>query len=475
MKNLTRIILSLLLVMAILMPSKTQAQAEKTFAAGTETRKTGPERTGPESTVAARHIIICLDGVGISTINRMRAEGRFKMFRRPSYMISTFPSLTNLAMSEILEPAGARHTAGYEDNYFDLDQNRMRGGVFDRLRSSSFIRGTFRELFDYHPSAIKSGLGYAAPPLTTYLEALSDLLRLRQKAKQTRQPVFLAYTGATDSLAHLGGERMLRSFLKQLDETVKEIVRESAGPVTLTIFSDHGNHFRKYRRVAIKSPLGRAGFKLEQRIKDERSVVLPQFGLVGSAVLYTNEANERRLAETLAGIAGVDFATYEKGGVVYLIGPEGEATIEKRVERYRYKTLKGDPLALLPIMQSLSASGKMDADGFIADADWFAATRDGARPDAVRRIFLGTSAGVGNRASVIVNLLDGYYTGSSMLDVFAFLQATHGNLGQDQSYGFVMSTSLNLPLYIRAADVWKAMGHPQLRKGISQKMNAAAQ
>ena len=57
-----------------------------------------------------RHIIICVDGVGISTISKMRAEGRFRRFQSPSHMISTFPSLTNPAFSEILGPAGARPT-----------------------------------------------------------------------------------------------------------------------------------------------------------------------------------------------------------------------------------------------------------------------------------------------------------------------------------------------------------------------------
>src|SRR5215467_9347584 len=112
-----------------------------------------------------RHLIICIDGVGFSTMSKMRAQGRFKIFNPPSRMISTFPSLTNAALSKILEPAGARMTGGYEDNFFDTEANRMRGGILDRFRSQRFIHGTFRELFDYHPSAFKSGLGYLAPPL----------------------------------------------------------------------------------------------------------------------------------------------------------------------------------------------------------------------------------------------------------------------------------------------------------------------
>jgi hypothetical protein len=399
----------------------------------------------------------------------MRAEGQFKTFRSPSRMISTFPSLTNAALSKILEPAGARMSGGYEDNFFDTEANRMRGGILDRFRSGHFIRGTFRELFDYHPSAIKSGLGYAAPPLSTYLESLSDLIRLRQKARSGHQPVFFAYTGATDSLAHVGGETLLRDFLERLDETVEDIVRDSKIPVTVTIFSDHGNHFRKYRRVALKEPLRQAGFKLEKRIKDDQSVVLPQFGLVGSGVLFTRDKNEKRLANVLATLEGIDFVTYERNGVVYVANRRGEATIEKRADEYSYLATKGDPLDLSSITQT--TNGRNGTDGFIKDEDWFAMTRAGARPDVVRRIFEGATQGVLNRANVIVNLEDGYYTGSSLLDTFTVLQATHGNIGQAQSYGFVMSTTRELPPYIRAADLWGTLGSAQLRRSPKRKGN----
>ncbi len=414
--------------------------------------------------VEGRHIIICVDGVGFSTIQKMRAEGRFKSFGEPSRMISPFPTLTNLSMSDILEPAGATETPGYEDSYFDSARNKLRGGIFDRLRGDRFVKGTFRELFDYHPSAIKSGLGYAAPPVSTYFEAMSDLFRLRQKARSARGPVFFAYTGATDSLAHLGGEAMLRSFMSKLDESIEALIRESKVPVTVTIFSDHGNHFRKYKRVDMKGPLRRAGFKFGKGLKDARSVVFPQFGLIGCALLFTKEENERRLASAAARIEGVEFATFEKEGVVYVLGGGTEATIEKKGERYRYRAPLGDPLGLAPLLSDFSKRGKADAEGFVADSDWFDATRDAQMPDAVRRLYMGARGEVGNPANVVVSFKDGYYSGSATLDIFAILRATHGNLGREQSNGFVLSTRPGLRPFIRAEDVWREIGSPQLRK-----------
>lgn len=414
-----------------------------------------------------RHLIICVDGVAFATIEEMRAEGRFRHFRAPSRMVAPFPSLTNLALGEILKPAGAVEPPGYEDNYFDTAKNKMRGGLLDRFRGGRFIKGTFRELFDYHPSAVKSGLGYVAPPASTYLESLTDIVRLKQKFRASRAPVFFAYTGASDSLAHLGGERLLKSFLTRLDETVKDLVRDGGGGggrVEVTIFSDHGNDFKGYRRVSLKSALRKADFKVDDKIKNGRSVVLPQFGLVGCAVMWTQESNEARLATVASRVRGVDFAAYEKDGVVFVLDEEGSATLERRGERFRYRATHGDPLELSTIIESLRGLGKVDAENFIADEDWFAATIEGARPDVVRRVFEGVSERVPHRASVLVNLADGYYTGSASLDVFAFLQATHGNLGARQSFGFVLSNARDLPPHLRARDVWRAIGSPVLRK-----------
>ncbi len=419
-----------------------------------------------------RHLIICIDGVGFITIERMRAEGRFKLFHLPAQMIAPFPTLTDVSLSEILRPVGAGEPAGYEDSYYDVASNRMRGGMADRFRQDRFIQGTYRDLFDYHPSALKSGvMGYVAPPLSTYLAAVADLARLRQKFHASREPVFFGYTGATDTLAHLGGERLLRSFLARLDDTLAEIVRESGGHTEVTIFSDHGNLFMSYRRASLKDALKRAGFKRTLSLQDERSVVLPQFGLVGSAELWTKQGNEQRLADVLAQVRGVDFTAYEQGGAVNVVSRAGQAVIERRGERFSYRVRTGDPLDLNETTRMLMAQGKIDKDGFGADADWFAATCASARPDVVRRVYAGAAQLVRNRASVVVSFQDGYYTGSKLLDIFAFMQATHGNIGRGQSLGFVMSSARELPAYLRAGDVWPAIGAPLINKATRQNLS----
>lgn len=410
-----------------------------------------------------RHLIVCVDGVGYSTILKMRDEGRFKMFQEPSRMISPFPTLTNLSLSQIMHPAGANETAGYEDNYFDWDSNKMKGGLLTRFDESSFIKGTFREMFDYHPSAIKSGLGYALPPISTYIESLTDIVRLKQKANSSREPVFYAYIGSTDSLSHLGGEKMVRSFLKYLDDVLTDIVKDGKGQTQITIFSDHGNDYRKYKRADLKEAIKKGGFKIENKIEDERSVVIPQFGLIGCALLFSKEKNEEEIAERVSKVKGVDFAAYQDDDIVYLVSQNGTATIEKRGDMFRYKS-KGDPLDLVNVQRELNKQGKTDNDGFVKDEDLFTFSCNSEKPDAIKRVYDGVTSLVKNRATVIVNFDDGYYSGSKLLDIFAFLQATHGNLGKEQSLGFVMNTEKDLPDYIRAENLWSTIGSPVLKK-----------
>lgn len=431
------------------------------------------EKPIPNQAPAAtkRHIIIVVDGVGFGTIQKMRAEGRFRMFREPARMIAPFPSLTNVSMASILSPAGAEVPPGYEDDYYDVARNKVTGGLLDRFNQARFIHGSYRELFDYHPSAVKSGLGYALPPFSTYIESMTDLVMFKRKLRASREPVYMVYCGATDTLAHLGGDRMLRSFMSKLDDLVSDLIRESNGQLDVTIFSDHGNDYRKYKRSGLKEPLRRGGFTLESKLKNERSVVMPQFGLIGCATLFTRPENEPRVAAVTAAVKGVDFAAYEKDETVYLSGHGGDtATIERRGDRFRYVAQSGDPLSLKPVVADLTNRGRADGDGFIADADWFAVTTETTRPDSVRRIYDGLTGAVQNRANVIVNFEDGYYTGSALMDVFAILLATHGNIGRGESLGFVLSTGRDLPPYIRAADVWRVIGSPRLRKSIPPRV-----
>lgn len=406
--------------------------------------------------------MLVLDGVPSQTIAELRAEGRFKSFHDPARMISTFPSLTNPAMIEILQ---AEDSPGYEDHYYDRDRNRLLGTIQDRLRGEKFIHGTFRETFDYHAPAFKGALGYIAAPVGAIVLAQLDLAAFRVAFKRSDAPVFVAYLGETDSLAHLGGERPLKAFLRTLDLTVEELIAKSNGQLEVDMFSDHGNNYADYTAVDLNGALKRAGFETEKSLKNERSVVLPKHGLVGSSMLFTAPENRAKVAEVCSALTGVDFAVYPiNESSLELVSRRGRAQVRRDGERIKYEDLGGDPLALNQINQSLQARGAFDEGGFGSREDWWQATRSHRYVDPLRRLFDGFTKHVKSRADVIVSYEDGYLLGSPLLSVFAEMRATHGSLLRGETEGFAMSTRRQLDEAVRGSDLNQLFGLNERQK-----------
>ena len=77
------------------------------------------DRPFNNQSTTSRRLVIILDGVPYETIAELKVEGRFRRFKTPARVISTFPSLTNPAMVEILHH---EDSPGYEDHYFDRER-----------------------------------------------------------------------------------------------------------------------------------------------------------------------------------------------------------------------------------------------------------------------------------------------------------------------------------------------------------------
>lgn len=415
-----------------------------------------------------RRLVVILDGVPYETIAELKAEGRFARFHSPARMVSTFPSLTNPAMVEILHHDDS---PGYEDHYYDRERNRLLGTIQDRLRGEKFIAGTFRQTFDYHAAAFNGALGYVAAPIGTAAMAQLDLVELRTAFNKSDAPLFVGYIGETDSLAHLGGKEHLQDFLRTVDRALEELIAEAerrGGKLEVEMFSDHGNRFDKYKHVRLNDALARAGFVTEKSVKTERSVVLPKHGLVGSSMLFTLTGNYARVAEVCAATEGVDFAAYTSGeNAIELVSRRGRARVIREGERFKYEALSGDPLALSSIIKEMTARGQMDENGF-ADADaWWQATHDQGYVDPLRRLFDGFGKHIKNRADVIVSYEDGYLLGSPLLTFLAEMRATHGNLKRGETEGFAMSTWQELSAAVRGYELNRIFALDQ-RKGASK-------
>jgi hypothetical protein len=227
--------------------------------------------------------------------------------------------------------------------------------------------------------------------------------------------------------------------------------------VEVIVFSDHGNDPRHYRRANLEGALERVGFRLERSLKSPASLVAPLYGLVGAAVLYTQPGREAAAAAAARAAHGVALTAYRRDAAVVVENNTGRARIERAGERYAYRVETGDPPGLASTLLALEAGGLLDVDAAAEAAAWAEATAAHHYPDPLRRMWRAFDANVQQPASVVVSFEDGYYFGSPVLDFFAVLRATHGNLGAAQSLAFALRTGEPLPAVLRGEELWSVL------------------
>jgi hypothetical protein len=390
-----------------------------------------------------RHLFICLDGVGHAEFAALQREGYFTYMTSVSKLIVPFPSLTNAAFVQILRPAGSPTSPGYEDRYYSRETGRMVGGILNRFRDA-WVKGTFRELFTYHPSGFESSLEYVLPPHSAVRMASHEFRSGLDEFRATSHPLYMLYLGPTDATAHTGGTDALLPLLHSFDWELRDLLQRY--PETeVSILSDHGNEYAEYRRVDIVEALKKEGYQERDKLTSDDSVVVPLYGLIGAAVVFTKPGNEPAVAEVLSRVEGVHFACYKEGSVVRLYRNGHQASIEKRGSMFHYSPGEADPL-------ELGVQPPRTAE------QWYMETRDTEYPDSVNRVWNQSDDAIENRASVIVSFQKGYYTGSRFLDLFATLKGTHGNLNRAQSLAFAASTHRELPEYTTTQGIWHELG-----------------
>jgi len=400
-------------------------------------------RPSPEP-VVLRRLVLMLDGVPWPLMDSLWNAGHFPGFRRPSRLVSTFPSITGVAFRDIWhEP----FTPGYEDRYYDRDRSRLAGGLLDHVFAGD-APSSFHRHVDVMANGVTAGLSYIVP-LTTARTELAGVRRAISERLST-DTTLVAYIVSTDALAHMAAREDLVTYLLDIERMLGE-VRVAAGPeLDITVFSDHGNDRVPTERAGLEGALAAAGFDITGRIRGAGDVAIPQFGLVGSAFLYTDPSSRERVARVVASAKGVEFATWrDSTGVIHVLGSGGEALIEGDTAARRYRPVDGDPLRLVPVLDGLKRSGSADEAGFAPDTAWLRATTDLPWIDPLRRIARGLTS-VENPADVIVSLDPGYHFGSLTADHAVGMRGTHGSLRTSSSLAFVMSSHVLLPDPLRS-------------------------
>jgi len=397
-----------------------------------------------------KKLAVCLDGVPYEVMAQLWDQGLFREFSRPVKVISVFPSVSDVALSEILH---AERVPGYENLYFDVQRNQIAGGAISTV---SKARIPYLEILDYDEPGIFKGLAYILP-IRTYR---ADLGRFLKRYAASPRGYYKAHLCATDSLCHLMTPNEFAKYLREVDTLLRDIFLQHQGKLDLVVFSDHGNSQVPSRRLDVEHFLAEAGFQVESSLRSQRSVAIPGFGLVGVMAVYCATDNIPRLARLFSRCEGVDFCAFLEQGAVRISSDRGTARIlaDASGHRLKYERVDGDPLELALICDQLLREAQVDSQGFVQADVWFKSTVEHQFPDAINAIFRGVNNHVTNRASLLVSLKDGYHYGSRFFNQLVTLRSTHGSLRKTSMTGFAMCNGPMSQKIVPARDVLSRPG-----------------
>ncbi len=375
---------------------------------------------------------------------RLHAEGLFAGFRPPSRLISTFPAITEVMLTQFFQ---VDPPPGYGLRYYDKESNALRGGIGDLDAISVWF-----SLYDHVTPMLERGL--------VYLWARAgdrDLVELETRLNEAQDGILMLHLDSTDALMHHERPAVTERWLRKLDGMLNRVAVARETAVEIVFFSDHGNDMTRSRRIPLEAHLKSRRWQPAGTLRGESGVAVLPTGLISTAYLYTHRPEE--VAEALVDMPGLDFAIYDSGGVVRITGPRGRAVIERRAGgvAWRYRPLGGDPLALETTVAVLRERGRMDEEGWATDTDWFAVTVEHDYPDVLHRAWGGATGHVENVGDVLLSLQDGWHCGSRFLSAMLTFQGTHGSLTRSSITGFWMSNRRDLGS-ARAEDALDRLG-----------------
>jgi len=385
-----------------------------------------------------RHLLIILDSVPYELVRDLWRQGRFRMFYEPRPVISPFPVMTDPCLGEFF---GVSPVPGVEAAF--VRNGRPTVPLWSYITERNM---PWRRCVDYRLLPVLHGSAYLDPD--PWYE--HELRRIEERfISEPQKRLFVGYVVSTSALGSARGRNGHQSALIRLDRLCRWIVYHMRGCVQITLMSDHGHNLIRSRRLPLADELRRAGWHVTDRLAGPDDVIVPQWGQVGCAALYTR--GPAHLARDVLGFDGVELVAYRDGERVVVLNRSGEAVIERRGHAYRYTPRFGDPLKLRPIWKTLAQAA--DADGFVPDRVLFEATADHVYPDAVHRLWRAFDGLIQNPPDVLVSLEEGWLVGSGSLRLFMQMASVHGSLRAPGSVGFVMTTAGPLPEVLRMEDL----------------------
>jgi len=393
------------------------------------------------------HYVILLDGIPYQLVKELYDQGRFRLFYRPSKLISCFPSMTDLACCRMLGP---EPPDGFEALWYDRTKGRLTGG---KLNYISEKNAPWQKLIDYRAAMILDAVGYVKPGFLFS----SELAGMERTFNRNDRGVSIGYSVGTATVGTRKGRDGIIKCLKKVDQLCEKLVYERRGRCRITMLADHGHNLTASKYFDVSKVLKEEGFKPVKKLKDPNDVVCIEFGLVTYSGIYTDQPD--KVADALLKHDPVEFAIYRcavgsnNNRRIIVRDKVGSARIAKTEKGYIYEIEAGDPLKLKPIIDTLKTAGKVTAAGEIDDRSLFEATVDHEYPDPLARIYLAFNGLAKHPPDLIVTIKDGWFCGARDLAGSITVASTHGSLNQANSVTFLMSTVKELPEAVRLEDV----------------------
>jgi hypothetical protein len=399
-------------------------------------------------------LILLVDGVSYRDVQALQEGTAFKTVRgkrvpaeafRQGYfpvsrLISTFPSISDPAWTEIL---GNEPAPGYQRTYFSaatrsqVSLNGVTSSAEYEKQMTWQMRGGFRRVMSY------------GSPVRAFGYELNEVMKsfLQADGETTN---FYALIHSTDSAQHLWGD--INSMLCALDEKLQElraIYRAREGKeLEILILSDHGNnHAGGGTRVAIRRFLARHGYRVTKSPAGPRDIVLPTAGIESWVEIHNADSETINLVHLLSNLAGVDLITArvpdQTHRFMVMNSKKELAMIEWKGNSFKYEMKTGDPLTHWPVVEALANKHELDANGFATAEAWMAETLTHHYPLALERIVRGHTTLALNPASILISLDNAHVHSGWLLKRGITLVksgGTHGALDHISSTGVLLSS-----------------------------------
>jgi hypothetical protein len=402
--------------------------------------------SGTAGDALPRRLVLALDGVDYRDMQTAQSRGLFRDFRPPGRLVSTFPSISDIAWHAIF---GIQPPDGYQRVFYSLRQNDVLGDVLSAITPIEYER-RMDVAFDtkfHHLGAYLISRPVARREIDTDVQKV-----LRSRGRQT----IYIYNLGPDALQHTRGD--IDDYLAHLDAKLIELQQryraQSGRALEILILSDHGhNRAATATFLPLVEGLQARGFVAAQSLRAGNEVVFSVDGVTTGFGVFCDPDSAARVSQVLATLDGVDVVTRMLSAREFEVRSDAGRAIIARSEQdgrstYAYHAQVGDPLGLDSIVRRMRQDGAANDSGY-ADADaWVRYTAAARYPVAVVRIVHGHTAATRNPAPILVSIDDRYRIGLgavSMANRLRPLGGTHGALSATNAVGVVFSNFQDTP------------------------------